>query len=88
MTVLAAAPVRGDASGDALAKARTALTKGDGIAAEAPLRAAVRMGAPLDSVRADLGEALLLQGDRREARKLLYDGDFSEPTAAHGWHMR
>lgn len=88
LTVLAAAPVRGDASADALAKARAALAKGDGIAAEAPLREAVRKGAPLDSMRADLGEALLLQGDRREARKLLYGGDFSKATAAHGWHMR
>ncbi|WP_197274625.1 tetratricopeptide repeat protein [Novosphingobium sp. AAP83] len=87
-----AMPVRGDASGDALdaalAKARAALAKGDGIAAEAPLRSAVRSGAAADTVRAELGEALLLQGDRREARKLLYGGDFISESAAHGWHLR
>ena len=35
-----AGPVRGDVPRDLLAKARTALSKRDGIAAEAPLRAA------------------------------------------------
>lgn len=88
LLVLAAAPVRGDAPGNALAKARTALAKGDGIAAEAPLRAAIRNGAKPDDVRAELGEALLLQGDRRAAREVLYGGDFAPGSAAHGWHVR
>lgn len=86
------APVRGGASGDdlnvALEKARAALAKGDGIAAEAPLRSAIRNGANTDTVRAELGEALLIQGNRREARKLLYGGDFISESAAHGWHLR
>lgn len=92
LVLAGAGPVRGDASGDelaaALAKARAALAKGDGIAAEAPLRSAVRSGAATDAVRAELGEALLIQGDRREARKLLYGGDFIRESAAHGWHLR
>lgn len=92
LVLAAAAPVRGDASGAeldvALAKARAALSKGDGIAAEAPLRSAARSGAVTDAVRAELGEALLIQGDRREARKMLYGGDFIAGSAAQGWHMR
>lgn len=87
-----AAPVRGDASGDALnsalEKARAALAKGDGIAAEAPLRSVLRNGVATDAVRAQLGEALLIQGDLREARKVLYGGDFVSQSAGQGWHMR
>lgn len=90
--MLAALPVQGSlrAQGytDALAQARTALAKGDGIAAETPLRAAVRGGAKIDLVRAELGEALLMQGDRRQAREVLYGGDFAASSAAHGWHLR
>jgi tetratricopeptide (TPR) repeat protein len=86
--LLLAAPVRGDVPDDLLAKAQAALAKGDGIAAEAPLRAAMRQGASEDEVRAELGEALLLQGDRREARKVLYGGDFRQDSAAHGWQLR
>ncbi len=92
LVLAAAAPTRGDASSDALAnalsKARAALAKDDGIAAEAPLRSAVRGGAAVDDVRAELGEALLIQGDRREARKMLYGGDFVADSASHGWHLR
>ncbi|MFN3455980.1 MAG: tetratricopeptide repeat protein [Novosphingobium sp.] len=81
-------PVRGDVPADLLAKAQTALAKRDGIAAEAPLRAAMRQGASIDDVRVELGEALLLQGDRREARKVLYGGDFRAGSSAHGWQLR
>lgn len=92
MLTLAGAPawdtLRAQAYADALATARAALAKGDGIAAEAPLRAAIRSGAKADAVRAELGEALLMQGDRRQARDVLYGGDFTGPGAAHGWHMR
>lgn len=88
LLVLVAVPVRGDASGDALEKARAALAKGDGIAAEAPLRDAIRRGAKADGLRAELGEALLLQGDLRQAREILYGGDFVADSAARGWHVR
>lgn len=92
LAVMAAAPVRGDAPRDAVAaavaKAQAALAKGDGIAAEAPLREAVRNGAKADAVRAELGAALLLQGDRRAARAMLYGGDFAPASAARGWHAR
>ncbi|MBB3861079.1 tetratricopeptide (TPR) repeat protein [Novosphingobium hassiacum] len=80
--------LRAQVYADALVKARSALAKGDGIAAEAPLRAAVRGGAKIDLVRAELGEALLMQGDRRQAREVLYGGNFAPASAAHGWHLR
>lgn len=88
LVLLAAVPARGDVPADAIGQAKTAIAKGDGIAAEAPLREAIRRGTPLDDVRADLGEALLLQGDHREARQVLYGGDFTPATSAHGWHLR
>ncbi|MDP3551594.1 MAG: tetratricopeptide repeat protein [Novosphingobium sp.] len=88
LTLLAAAPARSDAPADALASARAALAKGDGIAAEVPLQQALRNGVPGDAVRAELGEALLLQGDRRKAREVLMGGDFAPASAARGWQMR
>ncbi|MCY1671634.1 tetratricopeptide repeat protein [Novosphingobium sp. SL115] len=88
LLALVASPVRGDVPADALAKARAALAKADGIAAEAPLRSALRSGANADLVRAELGEALLLQGDRRAAREVLYGGNFVAQSAARGWQVR
>ncbi|OYX92431.1 MAG: hypothetical protein B7Y74_12130, partial [Novosphingobium sp. 35-62-5] len=85
---MVAGPVRGDASPDALAKARAALAKGDGIAAQVPLQQALRQGVQGDVVRAALGEALLLESDRRKAREVLYGGDFAPESAARGWQMR
>lgn len=89
LVALAVGPARGGTSvGDALAKARTALAKGDGIAAEVPLRQALRQGVPLTEVRAELGDALLLQGNRQEARKVLYGGAFPSGTEARGWRLK
>lgn len=88
MALALGGPVRGDVPADLLAKARAAIAKRDGIAAEAPLRAALQQGATADDVRAELGEALLLQGDRREARRVLYGGNFRPENAAHGWQLR
>lgn len=68
--------------------ARAALDRGDGIAAEVPLREAVRNGLPADEVRALVGEALLVEGDRREARKWLVEGAFAPGTEAFGWRAR
>jgi tetratricopeptide (TPR) repeat protein len=52
------------------------------------LRAAVRTGVPEDAVRAQLGEALLAQGDRTEARRVLEAGDFTPDSAGLGWRVR
>jgi len=69
-------------------KARAALQRRDPIAAEVPLREAIRKGASADALRALLGEALLARGDRAEAITVLEGGDFTPDTAALGWRMR
>jgi tetratricopeptide (TPR) repeat protein len=86
----AALPVAGSAPVlDGLrGKARAALDRGDGIAAEVPLREAVRNGTPADAVRDLVGEALLLEGDRTEARRWLTEGAFAPDTAGNGWRVR
>ena len=71
----------------ALDKARQALARGDGIAAEEQLRASLRdAGAPKD-VAAYLGEAALLQDDLVTARHWLQPDNFSAATAWHGYRM-
>ncbi|MCH7628390.1 MAG: tetratricopeptide repeat protein [Proteobacteria bacterium] len=72
----------------ARAAAAKALAKRDAIAAEVILRQAVKAGAPLDALRAQLGEALLRQGERGEARKLLVQGAFTPDSAGLGWRVR
>lgn len=72
----------------ARAAAAKALARRDAIAAEVILRQAVKAGAPLDALRAQLGEALLRQGERGEARKLLGQGAFSPDSAGLGWRVR
>ena len=71
----------------ALARARTALAAGDGIAAQARLRDAQAAGASDDDVRALMGEALLAQGDLAKAREWLAPAGFSQPTRALGFRM-
>lgn len=68
--------------------ARTALARGDGIAAEIALRKAMVAGASRDLVAARMGEAFLDQGDLRKAREWLAAGRFVPAEAAHGWRMR
>ncbi len=68
--------------------ARAALQRRDPIAAEVPLREAIRKGANEDALRALLGEALLARGDRTEAAAVLEGGDFTPDTAALGWRIR
>lgn len=88
--LLAAAPLA--AAGPDVARlrdvARAALDRGDGIAAEVPLRQAVRGGLPADEVRGLVGEALLVEGDRREARRWLTEGTFAPGTEGFGWRAR
>ena len=71
----------------ALARARTALAAGDGIAAQARLREAQAAGAGDDDVRALMGEALLAQDDLAKAREWLAPARFSPPTRALGFRM-
>lgn len=84
-------PLSSQADGgiDALrARSRAALARHDPIAAEVPLREALRKGASEDALRADLGAALLARDDRVEAHRILDKGDFTPDTAALGWRMR
>ncbi|HUQ13512.1 MAG TPA: tetratricopeptide repeat protein [Novosphingobium sp.] len=68
-------------------RARAALVAGDGIAAEARLREAVRAGVAREAVAALMGEAQLDQGDLASARKWLGPARFSPQTRAHGFRM-
>ena len=71
----------------ALDKARKALARGDGIAAEEQLRASLRDAGATEDVAAYLGEAALLQDDLVTARHWLQPGRFSAATALHGYRM-
>ncbi|MEE4450182.1 tetratricopeptide repeat protein [Novosphingobium resinovorum] len=68
-----------------IALARKALARGDGIDAEAKLRAALEQGAAGAEVNAYMGEALMAQNQRDRARPWLAPGRFTETTAAEGW---
>lgn len=68
--------------------ARKALARGDGIAAEMKLRAALDSGAQRSDVAAWMGEAYLAQNDPDRAREWLAPGEFSGSSAASGWRAR
>jgi cellulose synthase operon protein C len=81
---LAAMP---EAAGESLARAKAALQRGDGIAAEADLARAIAAGAERAEVAAAMGEAQLIQGQLGKAREWLAEGEFVQNEAAHGWRM-
>lgn len=85
--VLAAAPAQSDrpAAEGVMEQGRKALARGDGIAAEMKLRAALDAGAPRSDVAALMGQALMAQNQRGRARPWLEPGGFSPATAAAGW---
>lgn len=70
-----------------LTKARAALLRGDGIAAEADLQRALASGANKRDVAADMGEALIQQGERQKAREWLSSGQFDPEQAGRGWRL-
>lgn len=74
------------AQGD-LDRARIALARGDGIAAEADLRRAQGAGAEPREISVDMGEALIQQGERRKAREWLQGGEFPRGEEARGWRL-
>lgn len=69
-------------------QAQAALDRRDPIAAEVPLRQAIRDGVPANALRALLAQALLARGDRSAARQLLSEGGFSDDSAGLGWRIR
>jgi tetratricopeptide (TPR) repeat protein len=86
--LLAAGPATGASrTEDLRAKAQAAIERRDPVSAEVMLRAAIKGGVSEDAVRAHLGEALLAQGDRAEARKVLEAGYFAPGTEALGWRV-
>jgi cellulose synthase operon protein C len=76
-----------DAAQDNLHKARAALLRGDGIAAEADLRRALADGASKPDVAADMGEAFIQQGQHEKAREWLASGQFDPTQAGRGWRL-
>ncbi len=70
-----------------LAKAKAALSRGDGIAAEIALKQAAQAGAAKNALAADMGEALLDQGKLEKAREWLGPADFAPAEALHGMRM-
>lgn len=71
----------------AFAKARAALARGDGVAAEIALRDAQAQGADRISLAAGMGEALLAQGKPDKAREWLGPAQFAEADRARGLRM-
>ncbi|MGN6500632.1 MAG: tetratricopeptide repeat protein [Tsuneonella sp.] len=80
----------GDTAADAppLERARIALARGDGIAAEAALREVAARGGSRQELAAYFAQAELLQGNTADARGWLAPGDFAPGTAALGFRMR
>lgn len=87
--VLTAAPLLAMPQGaaDHLGKARSALARGDGIAAEADLQRALQAGASRVEVAADMGEAYLQQGEGARAREWLGPGQFDKGQQGRGWRL-
>lgn len=81
---LAAMP---DNAGESFARAKAALRRGDGIAAEAEIVRALDAGASRAEVAAAMGEAQLAQGRLGKAREWLGAGEFSAGEQAFGWRM-
>lgn len=68
-------------------RARDALIAGDAVNASVLLKQELARGVPRNELAPYLGEAALLTGDSREARKWLGGGDFAPDVRAHGFRM-
>ena len=84
-----AAPLQAvpEAAQENVEKARAALARGDGIAAEADLQRALSAGASKPEVAADMGEALIQQGERQKARDWLAPAQFAKGDEGRGWRL-
>lgn len=71
-------------AGDALTQAETALSRGDGLAAETALERAAKAGASSGDIAALRGEAAFLQGDIEEARRYLVPARLNGPYRVRG----
>ncbi|MEO7383898.1 MAG: tetratricopeptide repeat protein [Novosphingobium sp.] len=68
----------------ALAKGKRALDRGDGVGAEIAFKDALKAGAPRDAVAGGIGEALLDQNKRSDARIWLGPAKFAPTDALRG----
>ena len=84
-----ASPGLGDASGRdaAFAKARAALARGDGVAAEIALKDAQSQGADKRTIAAGMGEAFLAEGKLDKAREWLGPAQFADADQTRGLRM-
>lgn len=80
-------PAMPGAAQDHAQRARAALVRGDGIAAQADLTKALEAGASQQDIAAAMGEALLIQGNDRAAREWLGPGQFAKSDQTYGWRM-
>lgn len=89
LATVVALPVAADSGAvdRAIGEARKALSKGDGVAAEARLREARQAGASEDTVRAVMGEAMLAQGELDRARRWLEVERFDPEMRGLGFRM-
>lgn len=88
LLVLAGPAVGASQVEDLRAKAQAAIERRDPVSADVLLRAAIKGGVSEDALRAHLGAALLAEGNRVEARKVLQGGGFAPGTEALGWRVR
>ncbi|BBC72676.1 conserved hypothetical protein [Altererythrobacter sp. B11] len=79
-------PLAAASGGDPLDKARAAIERGHGIAAEVAVDEVRRAGAPRDRIAALMGEAELLQGHLDKAREWLAPGIFAAADRERGFH--
>ncbi|AKH41433.1 tetratricopeptide (TPR) repeat protein [Altererythrobacter atlanticus] len=87
LALLALAPASAAGPGvAALEKARAAIERRDGIAAEVAAKQALDAGIPRASVAAFMGEAELIAGDLDQAREWLGPGEFDDATWQQGFH--
>lgn len=77
-------PLAAAAGEDAVAEARAALEREDGVAAEMAGRRAMREGAPRAAVAGLIGEGELLQGDLADARDWLGPAEFDQASRQQG----
>lgn len=86
LALLSLAPLGAAPADDALAEAKAALERGDGIAAELAGKRALEQGARRADAAAFIGEGELLQGDLADARRWLSDEDFAPESRTRGLH--
>ena len=86
-TLLLTSPGAAAPDGALIARARAALARGDGIAAQADLQRLQHQGAARDTLAAAMGEALIQQGERQDAREWLEKETFATSDQLYGYRM-